>query len=427
MRFLSVHLNMPLLAGSGEAWRPLQKFTFRVVFIFIPLFAVSFSFPHPLLPDPGFYTQVYFEKGSAWFGKNILGLSHHYATQLVSDSTGFYVNALFVLTVAVLASVVWSLADKRCNHCRLLYHCLRVGARYYLCTQWFTYGFSKLFKWQFYLPEPNTLYTPFGQLSPDILYWSTMGLSRTYSVLTGSIEVVAGLLLLFRRTALLGAAISLAALLNIFIVNLSFDISVKLYTLFLLLLCAVVLMPGAKGLWAAFLQRRYVPVVPQPTAPLKYRRAYIVLKVLVILLMVVDGLALYIQSGNYNDDEQPRPPLHGAYDVTLFVKEGDTVLPLITDTSCLRRVFVHRQGYFITQAMNDELKDYELRTDTTTQTLWISAPGDSVEYPLRYTVQPGFLEISGPVDGKEVFMKLKKLATESLPARSNPFHWTIDE
>lgn len=419
---------MPIPAASGDAWRPWQTFAFRVLFIFVILFAASFSFPHPLLPDVGFYTHTPFEKASAWFGKTVLGLSHAYSTQLISDSTGFYVNALFVFVTALVLSTVWSAAGKKNSQDRVLYHWFRVGLRYYLCMQLLTYGFSKVFKWQFYLPEPNTLYTPLGQLSPDILYWSAMGVSRTYSVITGGIEVLAGGLLLFRRTTLAGALLSFGALVNVFIINVSFDISVKLYTLFLLLLCVIILVRHAKGLSALFLQGGYTPVSQDSTVLVKQKRAYIGVKMAVVLLIVADALALYIRSGAYNDDAQQRPPLHGAYDVTLLVKGGDTLPPLLTDTSYVRRVFVHRQGYFILQLMNDEMKDYELRTDTAGKTLWISAPGDSVEYPLRYAVEgDGGLQVSGPVDGKDVLMKLKKLPVENLPALNSSFHWTVDE
>ncbi|RYD88544.1 MAG: hypothetical protein EOP54_27080, partial [Sphingobacteriales bacterium] len=75
---------------------------------------------------------------------------------------------------------------------------------YFLAYVFLKYGFDKVFGLQFYTPAPNILYTPFGNLDKDILFWSTMGTSPAYSIFTGMVEVVAALLLLSRRTRTVG-------------------------------------------------------------------------------------------------------------------------------------------------------------------------------------------------------------------------------
>ena len=96
------------------------------------------------------------------------------------------------------------------------------------------YGFDKLFKHQFYLPEPNTLYTPVGLLSKDILFWTSMGTSHSYNVFMGLIEIIPAFLLFFKRTRMLGGLISFAVLLNVLMINIGFDITVKILSSFLL-------------------------------------------------------------------------------------------------------------------------------------------------------------------------------------------------
>src|SRR5205085_9499653 len=105
---------------------------------------------------------------------------------------------------------------------------------YYLCLQLLKYGVDKIFKNQFYLPEPNTLFTPAGMLDKDILYWSTMGTSYGYNIFLGSLEIAAALFILIKRTRLIGLLLSLGILINVTEVNFGFDISVKLFSLFLL-------------------------------------------------------------------------------------------------------------------------------------------------------------------------------------------------
>ena len=50
------------------------------------------------------------------------------------------------------------------------------------------YGVQKLLMQQFFTPEANTLYTPLGRLDKDILFWTTMGLSRGYNIFLGVVE-----------------------------------------------------------------------------------------------------------------------------------------------------------------------------------------------------------------------------------------------
>ena len=49
-----------------------------------------------------------------------------------------------------------------------LWYGLHTGVAWFLALQLLQYGFDKVFKHQFYLPEPNTLYTPLGLLPPDL-------------------------------------------------------------------------------------------------------------------------------------------------------------------------------------------------------------------------------------------------------------------
>ncbi|MBL0334556.1 MAG: hypothetical protein IPP73_04285 [Chitinophagaceae bacterium] len=80
---------------------------------------------------------------------------------------------------------------------------------------------------------------------------------------------------------------------------------------------------------------------------------------------------MYVKTGNYNDDLDPRPPFHGAWEVTNFIRNNDTLPPILTDKTRWKRVFVHRKGYLIIQGMNDGMQDFKLVTDTI-QKRWLA-------------------------------------------------------
>jgi hypothetical protein len=127
------------------------------------------------------------------------------------------------------------------------------------------YGFIKVFPVQFPSPPLAVLNEPMGNSSPTLLFWSIYGLNPAFEMTLGWIEVVTGLLLLFRKTAFAGALLALGVTTNVALLDLAFDVPVKLFSLTLVLLSLALLAPelprigafllhlpnvGAKRAWA---------------------------------------------------------------------------------------------------------------------------------------------------------------------------------
>ncbi len=68
------------------------------------------------------------------------------------------------------------------------------------------------------------------------LLWTFMGYSKTYNLFTGLVEFTAGALLFIPRLSTLGSLLSVGALANVLLLNLSYDVPVKLYSFNLLLM-----------------------------------------------------------------------------------------------------------------------------------------------------------------------------------------------
>src|SRR3954471_2316240 len=78
--------------------------------------------------------------------------------------------------------------------------------RYLSAWLLFTYGLSKLAGVQFGLP-PDVARRPVGSLSGFQLTWFYYSYSHVYASILGGTQLPGGAMLLFRKTALLGAAI----------------------------------------------------------------------------------------------------------------------------------------------------------------------------------------------------------------------------
>ena len=412
-----------------ELWSPTRRILFRYVAVFTVLSMLSIPFPYRYLPDPGQLIKPVSEALASWFAITVLNFSSSFESPLLSDTTGLYVHILVLIVLSSLISTLWGLLDRKRPHYIKAAYWLCTIAGYYLALQLFEYGFNKVFKWQFYLPEPNTLFTTVGETPRDLLYWSLMGASRPYTMFVGFVEVLGGCLLLFRRSRTTGALLGLGIMVNVVAVNFAFDISVKVYSLYLLFLCLVVLHPHLGNLLRIFWRdQRTLRATWEPV----YRtgkpfQRYVVIKALVIVLMFFDVLVPYVRSGNYNDDTAPRPPLHGAWSVQQFVQDGDTLLPLITTSHRWRRVFIHRRGYFIVQNMDDAMLDYRMQLDTIKGLMYLNDPRNGASFTLRFeTDNSGLSRLEGVVHTHHLVLTTQPIDLSTLPLLQNEFHWTID-
>lgn len=397
------------------------------------LFCISFiifvPFPYYILPDSGSYASAFLTPLIRYAGEALMGLEHTAMYEAASDSTGMYVLVALLMVLSLLIALVWSIKRPGPLPAKTGYWFTAIIS-YYLSLQLLIYGFDKLFKHQFYLPEPNTLYTPLGALSRDILYWSTVGSSYQYTVISGFIEILAALFLLFRRSQQLAAILATGIMCHVALINFGFDISVKVYTCFLLYLCLLLAFPAIRALFRFFVLKQALEPEPDTTgtdSPSK-KAIRLVLKGLVISCLFWEALYVHVISGNYNDDLATRPYLHGAYEVKHYVKNGDTLPPLLTDDSYIRRFFIHREGYFIIQGMNDEFRDFRLQYDTTHHLLMLFSdhvPAMQLHY--TFAEKDSTLTLTTRLNNDSMILSAKRLDLTSLPLLKSDFHWTSDD
>lgn len=345
-------------------------------------------------------------------------------SEISSDSTTFYLllGILFVISIPLTFLLSYFKSFKKYQHLTVVL--IQLILTYYLSLVLLRYGFDKIFKSQFYLPEPNTLYTPLGFLDKDILYWSTMGSSYSYTVFMGVLEIIPALLLLFRRTRVLGLIVLSGVLLNVVFINFGFDISVKLYSIFLLLLCILLLVPSFTAIISFFILNKRVElpkISGKDVITSKSIRSLV--KTIVVLFIFTESLLPYFQSGNFNDDIVPRSEFHGAYEIIKIESQQ-------TDQSAfgknVKRLFIHRHGYLILQYEDDTMEDFYIEiVPSSNEFILTNYDGEQIHVFYDYSKENSTLELN--------FSELKLVIyTKALPWKEMPllqplFHWTVDE
>jgi hypothetical protein len=241
-------------------WHLAKRILFRFAFCYIVLYylpAVLGVIPGASLPL-SWYNGLW-NRTIGWLFVHLLDLD---AASVRPHPTGSgdtvlaYVREGLTLILAIAGGTLWTFLDRRRPHYIHLHGWLRVLARYALSFALFTYAIMKIIPTQFSHLQPRQLTESYGQSSPMALLWNFMGFSTAYTIFSGCAELIPAVLLLFRRTALMGSIIASAVMLNVVMLNFCYDVPVKLYSLNLFLLAIFLALPESKKLFSIFILNR---------------------------------------------------------------------------------------------------------------------------------------------------------------------------
>jgi uncharacterized membrane protein YphA (DoxX/SURF4 family) len=422
-------MQTPTLVSEEPApWSLPTRLAFRFGFVYLVLFNFPMSFD--LIPGvtalSGWYDELW-RKAAVWAGAHVLHLSRPVPyIPIGSDTLAQYIQIPLMLVLAVFVMLVWSVLDRQRREYARLHQWLRLYARLALGSAMLLYGADKVIKVQFPDPFLWRLIQPFGDSNPTGLLWTFMGYSRSYNIFTGLLEMAGGVLVIVPRLATLGAFISLGAMANVFMLNISYDVPVKIYSFHLLLLGAFLLMPELRRLGNIFILNR--PAQPVAAPPL-FRRKWMNVSALglqLILLAYWTGSDLYLahQRVTQYGDLAPQPPLYGIYSVDVFVVDGQVRPPLLTDEERWRRVTFDRFNLIGIQMASGSVLRYRGNPDLTAKTLQLSKSGHlgwKASFILE-TPSPGEVTLNGEMDGRKIQARLRKLDL-NFTLYSSGIHW----
>jgi uncharacterized membrane protein YphA (DoxX/SURF4 family) len=406
-------------------WSLAQRIAFRFLFSYFVLFFLtgeeiwSLPFLPPLIEK---YT-VLWHAVAVWIGKHIFHIPYEIPLdgQGAGDTTFRWVLLPCYLALAALVTVVWSMLDRRRLHYQRLHQGFRLLLRFSLSLAMFIYGIYKVIPSQMPPPRLQTLLQPYGELPPMMVLWNSVGSSPLYESATGLAEVLGGVLLLIPRTVLLGSLVCAADMAMVFLLNLAYDVPVKIYSFHYLVMAILLAAPDLRRLADLFLLNR--PVAPARTPPLFARRR---LDQAAQLLLALFGVYMIVTCtagsiARYKRQHAPPPPLYGAWnaeEVTLDGKDG------LFDPDGWRRVVFEKPGTVTVELTRGARETCTLALDPAARRMTIAPqkpPGRHAE--LSYAEpEADVLVLEGTVNGRPLRAKMRKMKFVE-----EKFHWIVDQ
>jgi len=400
-------------------------YSFRVLLSSLAIFQWSWTKD---IPDPSGMGA----RAVPWVSQHVFRMA-----SAVDDQTseGLLIELFLLLVISVVVAAVWSLLDRRRPNYRTLDASLRLWLRFVLASVLLIYGFGKVFPTQFGQITLADLVVPMGSLTHKQLMWHVLASSNLYKIVGGCMEVTAAVMLLVPCLSDIGALLSVAVMTNVALIDVGYNVSIKVFVLNLLLVSVFLVAPQLPRLADMLVLQRAVP--PRPVARLSRRPGVdISVQALVgllgaafFVLCLVDCRQWYTE---VQQDAAANVPLRGIWQVEEFHAAGGPLFApqrarrmqlLAGDERWLRLIF-QEPGVVTIQTMNGAEDEVNLALAPSRQTAELSDDNDS-SWKGHLTLQqsqPDRLSVIGSVNGAQVAATLHRVDQASFPLTDTSLH-----
>lgn len=400
-------------------WSLREKLALRLIFTYCTLYI--------LLLLLGFIL----EGPMRWFANNILNWGGDFKIESTGsgDRSYDYVRLAFHGVLTLIVSLTWSVLDRKRPSYNELFYWFQVLLRFTLFIAMMLYGLVKVFKGQFSDPTLVRLMEPVGELSPMGLAWTFMGHSMGYNIFIGFAEVLGGLLVIFRKTVTLGALITVGVMSNVAMMNFTYDIPVKLFSIHLVLLASVLVLADRQRILNVLLRNKAAAPV-QHYVPFTHSGLKKLINISKVFVTGVVLLATIVQCfAQFKLSEQSRKSvLYGIWEAEVFVQNSDTIPPLLTDNDRWRYLILDQREAANIAKINETLLTLEYEMDTTLKELVLYENNGSEANPFQYKrTGEDQLHLLGVYRGDSLSINFRRKPLSDFTLLNRGFHWVNEK
>jgi hypothetical protein len=271
----------------------------------------------------------------------------------------------------------------------------------FLALQLGQYGLQKLFMRQFFPLDGKLLFTPLGQLDKDTLFWTTMGTSRLFNHITGGIELLTAALIITPRFRPYGLILSTLVLDHILLLNLSFNIDVKLLVSLLLSISVLLSFPMLKAIYSSI----KTGMIKLPSVLIRGRLKWAYWSMIFLVFL---ELGMGARSAMSIPDV---PPVGSLLTRSFYMLNAEINTP--------KRIHFHGSGYLIEEFEGSIFNPLPMIEDRSVHMILLTEHDES----LNYSIRGDTLFLSGTLAGEELAWQLLELDLAQLPLKQDAFRW----
>jgi hypothetical protein len=417
-----------------EYWSNAKRVAFRFCFLYFGLYCfytqistALISIPNMEIGDPSAFwpmRQIVF-----WIAAHIFRarLPLVYTGSGSGDKTFDWVMTFFLLVFCAAATLIWSVLDRRRENYVTIYKWFRLFIRFALASQMIGYGIDKVVPLQMPFPYLARLLEPFGNFSPMGVLWASVGASPAFETYVGCAEAFSGVLLILPRTTMLGALIALCDMTHVFMLNMTYDVPVKLFSFHLILMSLFLLAPDFKRLANVLLLDRAVASSAHPELFKSRRANRIAFTVQVVFGLWMIGSSLYGARDSWRTygGGRPKSALYGIWNIDELSIDGQLRSPLVTDYDRFRRAVFDFQDRMAFQRMDDTFAYFAASINLADKTL-VLTKGSDKNWKSNFTFKhpaADQLILDGQMDNHKMHLQLHLVDRDKFMLVNRGFHW----
>ncbi len=344
------------------------------------------------------------------------------------DTTLNYVAMLMNFGFAFISSLFISLSfKKRISH-QKLFSMISLYARYYLAFFLIVYGVYKITVSQFPALRYTRLAESYGDSTPMGLFWTLMSASKPYTIISGSLEALAGALLFFRRTTIAGCLLSIIVMTQIVLINLCYDVCVKLFSMHLLAISLFVLGEDNVNLFKLFFLRKQVSFSHGPLFKNK-KWLYLAVSIQAVMLLALFIYMFQLESGSIKPPLPGQDKFYGIYKSKRFDAKNSTAL---ADSNTIEQIVFDRRrdGKMLAEikTADDSLHYFLVNLDTSNKKMqFMEWKSEEWKFTGEYKQVDRLFSLSGNWSGLQFQGLFSKRDKRDLLLTSTGFHWIQEE
>lgn len=416
---------------ENKTWNTLNRIWSRFIFLYLIFYIYPYGFEY--IHELNTSDISIWENITICFGEYFFGWEFD-KTQLLKgfDSKYDYSRFALIAILGTICTLIWIVIDSKnkVEYNSKLKILTRTILRYHVGLTLIIYGLAKILMLQFGEMDLDKLESRLGSTNGMGYLWNFMSYSKFYTISTGWIEFIGGIFLLHRKTSLLGTIILFISMINVVLIDIGYDVSVKMFAIHLLIMTFLLLTHDIKRISNFLFNKTAQPSIDETLFSTKLNKK--IGYILKVALLTYFTISCFF---SFKDRLQPLrenrfESLTKFHEVEMQIINGNKIP--YSDGSRWNNISINGNAFrpetVKITSMDNTKSLYSFTADTILKTMNFDPINASESFNFHYKEYPGkvFIFEGSSNLGDSIWLRTKSKSLKDYPLTSNRIKWIRD-